>query len=208
MGGCVWLFLQAQEGNTYFTELAERVEYGNYEVNKQEMQSMSELKEDRLRNISWREMHVTAAAVSERPADRQDAYVHITITITITMTITIITFITIITTIIIAAIVIIIITSIRMHYYYLHIIMNSNNNIDINITIIIINIDSFIMFVINMLTFTGSQQEQGVRRRDRCTKPRRQEASRKPDAKTPKQGHLPETRRQDDKEISQKPRRL
>ena len=30
--GCVWLFLQAQEGNTYFTELAERVEYGNYVI--------------------------------------------------------------------------------------------------------------------------------------------------------------------------------
>ena len=28
--GCVWLCLQAQEGNIYFTELAERVEYGNY----------------------------------------------------------------------------------------------------------------------------------------------------------------------------------
>ena len=28
--GCVWLCLQAQEGNSYFTELAERVEYGNY----------------------------------------------------------------------------------------------------------------------------------------------------------------------------------
>ena len=28
--GCVWLCLQAQEGNTYFTELAERVEYGNH----------------------------------------------------------------------------------------------------------------------------------------------------------------------------------
>ena len=28
--GCVWLFLQAQKGNNYFTELAERVEYGNY----------------------------------------------------------------------------------------------------------------------------------------------------------------------------------
>ena len=31
MGGCFWLFLQAQKGDTYFTELAERVEYGNYE---------------------------------------------------------------------------------------------------------------------------------------------------------------------------------
>ena len=30
MGGNVWLCLQAQEGNMYFTELAERVEYGNY----------------------------------------------------------------------------------------------------------------------------------------------------------------------------------
>ena len=30
--GCVWLFLQAQEGNAYFTEQAERVEYGNYET--------------------------------------------------------------------------------------------------------------------------------------------------------------------------------
>ena len=28
--GCVWLCLQAQEGNIYFTELAERVEYGKY----------------------------------------------------------------------------------------------------------------------------------------------------------------------------------
>ena len=28
--GCLWLCLQAQEGNIYFTELAERVEYGNY----------------------------------------------------------------------------------------------------------------------------------------------------------------------------------
>ena len=28
--GCVWLCSQAQEGNNYFTELAERVEYGNY----------------------------------------------------------------------------------------------------------------------------------------------------------------------------------
>ena len=27
---CVWLFLQAQEGHIYFTELAERVEYGKY----------------------------------------------------------------------------------------------------------------------------------------------------------------------------------
>ena len=26
----MWLCLQAQEGNIYFTELAERVEYGNY----------------------------------------------------------------------------------------------------------------------------------------------------------------------------------
>ena len=30
--GCVWLFLQVQEGNIYFTELAERVEYGNYAI--------------------------------------------------------------------------------------------------------------------------------------------------------------------------------
>ena len=29
--GCVWLFLQAQKGTIYFTELAERVEYGNYD---------------------------------------------------------------------------------------------------------------------------------------------------------------------------------
>ena len=29
--GCVWLFLQAQEENIYFIELAERVEYGNYD---------------------------------------------------------------------------------------------------------------------------------------------------------------------------------
>ena len=29
--GCVWLSSQAQEGNIYFTELAERVEYGNYD---------------------------------------------------------------------------------------------------------------------------------------------------------------------------------
>ena len=29
--GCFWLFLQAQEGNVCFTELAERVEYGNYD---------------------------------------------------------------------------------------------------------------------------------------------------------------------------------
>ena len=29
--GCGWLFLQAQEGTIYFTELAERVEYGNYD---------------------------------------------------------------------------------------------------------------------------------------------------------------------------------
>ena len=29
---CVWLCLQAQEGNINFTELAERVEYGNYEI--------------------------------------------------------------------------------------------------------------------------------------------------------------------------------
>ena len=28
--GCLWLCLQAQEGDIYFTELAERVEYGNY----------------------------------------------------------------------------------------------------------------------------------------------------------------------------------
>ena len=28
--GCAWLFLQAQKGTIYFTELAERVEYGNY----------------------------------------------------------------------------------------------------------------------------------------------------------------------------------
>ena len=32
MVGCVWLFLQAQEGNIYFTELAERVEYFNYDI--------------------------------------------------------------------------------------------------------------------------------------------------------------------------------
>ena len=31
--GCVWLFLQAQKENIYFTELAERVEYGNYDSN-------------------------------------------------------------------------------------------------------------------------------------------------------------------------------
>ena len=30
MLGCFGLILQAQKGNTYFTELAERVEYGNY----------------------------------------------------------------------------------------------------------------------------------------------------------------------------------
>ena len=30
MGGCFWLLLQAQRGDTYFTELAERVEYANY----------------------------------------------------------------------------------------------------------------------------------------------------------------------------------
>ena len=30
MGGCVWLFLQAQKGDIYFTEMAERVEYGKY----------------------------------------------------------------------------------------------------------------------------------------------------------------------------------
>ena len=29
--GCVWLCLQAREGNIYFAELAERVEYGNYD---------------------------------------------------------------------------------------------------------------------------------------------------------------------------------
>ena len=28
--GLFWAVLQAQKGNTYFTELAERVEYGNY----------------------------------------------------------------------------------------------------------------------------------------------------------------------------------
>ena len=33
--GCVWLCLQAQEGNIYFTELAERVEYGKYGVVRQ-----------------------------------------------------------------------------------------------------------------------------------------------------------------------------
>ena len=33
MLGCVWLLLQAQEGNNYFTELAERVEYGNFNHN-------------------------------------------------------------------------------------------------------------------------------------------------------------------------------
>ena len=31
MGVCFWLILQAQEGYIYFTELAERVEYGNYD---------------------------------------------------------------------------------------------------------------------------------------------------------------------------------
>ena len=31
MWDCVWLFLQAQGGNIYFRELAERVEYGNYD---------------------------------------------------------------------------------------------------------------------------------------------------------------------------------
>ena len=30
MGGCFWLFLQARKGNIYFTELAGRVEHGNY----------------------------------------------------------------------------------------------------------------------------------------------------------------------------------
>ena len=29
--GCFGLFLQAKKVNTYFTELAERVEYGNYD---------------------------------------------------------------------------------------------------------------------------------------------------------------------------------
>ena len=29
---CLGLILQAQEGNIYFTELAERVEYGNYVI--------------------------------------------------------------------------------------------------------------------------------------------------------------------------------
>ena len=32
MGGCFGLFLQAQKEDTYFTELAERAEYGNYET--------------------------------------------------------------------------------------------------------------------------------------------------------------------------------
>ena len=32
MGGCCWLFLQAQEGDIHFTELAERVEYGKYVI--------------------------------------------------------------------------------------------------------------------------------------------------------------------------------
>ena len=32
MGGCFWLLLQAQKGDTYFTELAERAEYGNTKI--------------------------------------------------------------------------------------------------------------------------------------------------------------------------------
>ena len=35
--GLFLLFLQAQEGNNFFTELAERVEYGNYEVGVQRL---------------------------------------------------------------------------------------------------------------------------------------------------------------------------
>ena len=31
LGLCFGCFLQAREGNMYFAELAERVEYGNYE---------------------------------------------------------------------------------------------------------------------------------------------------------------------------------
>ena len=33
--GCFWLFLQAPKGNVYFTELAERVECGNYGYRKE-----------------------------------------------------------------------------------------------------------------------------------------------------------------------------
>ena len=33
-GAVCWLFLQAEEGNLYFTELAERVEYGNYDTTR------------------------------------------------------------------------------------------------------------------------------------------------------------------------------
>ena len=32
IGGCVWLFLQSWKGNAYFTESAERVEYGKWVV--------------------------------------------------------------------------------------------------------------------------------------------------------------------------------
>ena len=32
--GCVWLFLQARKGNIYFTESAERVEYGKYAIRR------------------------------------------------------------------------------------------------------------------------------------------------------------------------------
>ena len=32
MWGCFWLLLQAQKGDTYFTELAERAEYGNCDL--------------------------------------------------------------------------------------------------------------------------------------------------------------------------------
>ena len=32
MEGCFWLVLQAQKGDTYFIELAERVEYGKYAI--------------------------------------------------------------------------------------------------------------------------------------------------------------------------------
>ena len=34
--GLFWAVLQAQKGNTYFTELAERVEYGNYAAVRQD----------------------------------------------------------------------------------------------------------------------------------------------------------------------------
>ena len=59
MGGCFGPFLQAQKGNIYFTELAERVEYGKY-VFQTASRQLAACRERRecARARSWKEVSI------------------------------------------------------------------------------------------------------------------------------------------------------